>query len=185
VKPIAAHELAAADARLRAAQLPWFDGLSMEEREALADYKGRAGRAMNRFLRGEGERPGVAASAEALRQALRRATAPDDMVLYRGVGSAEAAIYRAVPLGGILRRSSFVSTSLARNVASDSAAVQGGVVVELLVSRGRQGVAYVNPFPTYRYPQYEVLVNAGAWLRLVQADNTAIRLEVVDGDGHE
>jgi len=74
VKPIAAHELAAADARLRAAHLPWFDGLSTEEREALADYKGRAGRNMNQLLRSEDpELTEFTASTVDLRRALQRA----------------------------------------------------------------------------------------------------------------
>lgn len=185
MKPIAEHELAAADARLKAAQQPWFEGMDADERQALIDYKGAAGRAMNRFLRGEGERPGVAKSASDLRRALHRAAAPDDMLLYRGAGAAEADTYRAMAPGGTTRVPTFLSTSLACHIASDTARVQGGVVVELLVRKGQKGVAYVHPFPTYRYKQYEVLVNAGSVLKMLRADGGAIRLEVCDDDGNE
>jgi hypothetical protein len=172
------HELAAADTRLRAAQLPWFDGLTEDERQALAAYKGRAGRAMNRALRGEPQRQDLAASAGYLRAALARARAPADMLVYRGVGQAEAAHYRALARGGTVQALAFVSTSLSAEQAARSARVQGGIVVELVIRRGQKGVAYVNPFPTYRYPQFEVLVNAGSVLKVLQADETAIRLEV-------
>lgn len=59
------------------------------------------------------------------------------------------------------------------------------MVAELVVCRGQQGVAYVNPFPTYRYRQCEVLLNAGSVLKVLQADDVAIRLEVSDDDGNE
>jgi hypothetical protein len=178
VKPIAVHELAAADARLKAAQQPWFDSLSEDERQALAAYKGRAGRAMNRALSGEPERQDLIVSAGYLRAALARACAPADMLVYRGVGQAEAAHYRALAQGYTVQARAFVSTSLSAEQAARSAQVQGGSVVELVIRRGRKGVAYVNPFPTYRYPQFEVLVNAGSVLKMLRANDAAIRLEV-------
>jgi hypothetical protein len=55
----------------------------------------------------------------------------------------------------------------------------------MLVRKGQRGVAYVNPFPTYRYPHYEVLMNPGSALKRVHADGGAIRLEVVDDGGSE
>ncbi len=39
--------------------------------------------------------------------------------------------------------------------------------------------------PRYRYPQYEVLLNAGSVLKVLMADTAAIRLEVVDDHGDE
>jgi len=177
VKPIAEHELAAADARLKAAQQPWFDGLNDAEREMLADYKGSAGRLMNRWLRGLSDRHEVAAKAGLLWRALDRARAPADLLVYRGVGQAEAALYRAIPSGGTMLAPTFVSTSLSTVVAAKAAKVQNGEVIVLVIRKGQKGVAYVNPFPTYRYPQFEVLVNAGSVLNLLRA-GSAIRLEV-------
>jgi len=178
VNPIAVHDLVAADAWLKAAQLPWFDGLTEDEREALAAYKGRAGRAINEALRGEREDAVALAKAAPLRLALARASAPADMLVYRGIGEQEANLYRALGRGQTTRAPAFVSTSLSAGIASAIAKVQGGIVIEVVVRRGQQGVAYVNPFPTYRYPQYEVLLNAESVLKVLRADEAAIRLEI-------
>ncbi len=185
MKPLVVRDLAAADAWLKAAQLPWFDSLTEDEREALAAYKGGAGRAMNQALRGDSEDPAALARAAPLRLALARATAPADMLVYRGIGQDEAALYRALGRGNPMRAPAFVSTSLAVGVAAAMAKAQGGAVVELVVRRGQQGVAYVNPFPTYRYRQYEVLLNADSLLKVLQADVAAIRLEVGDDNGDD
>ncbi len=103
MKPLAVHDLAAADAWLKAAQLPWFDSLTEDEREALADYKGRAGRLMNRSLLGEPGRREVASKAAHLRRALERASAPADMLVYRGMGQKESDHYRALYRGDMTR----------------------------------------------------------------------------------
>jgi hypothetical protein len=177
-KPIEASDLRTADALLRKAQLPWFNGLDTDERRALGDYKGNAGRLMNRALRGAMPASGFGRDAAPLQRALARARAPADMLVYRGVGPAEAALYKGMARGDTVRTAAFLSTSIAQPAAGALAALEGGAVVELVLRRGQKGVAYVHPFPTYRYPQHEVLLNAGSVLRVLRADAEAIRLEV-------
>jgi hypothetical protein len=98
------------------------------------------------------------------------------------IDAAEAALYRGMACGDTVRAAAFVSTSLAEPAA---AAMEDGAVVELVVRRGQKGVAYVHPFPAYRYPQHEVLLNAGSVLKVLRADDEHIRLEVVDDDDIE
>jgi hypothetical protein len=135
---------------------------------------------MNQALRGDVSVSDFAISATPLLRALARARAPADMLVYRGIGRAEAALYRAMAQGDATQTCAFVSTSLARPVAAALAALDGGMVVELVVRRAQSGVAYVHPFPAYRYPQHEVLLNAGTVLRVLRVDAEAIRLEVGD-----
>ncbi len=106
----------------------------------------------------------------------------DAMVVHRGVGPAEADDYRGHVRGDIVRAESLASTSVSAGVAATIARNDQGAVVELLVRRGQMGCAYVHPFPTHRYRQFEVLLNAGTSFRVVQADAEMIRLEVADDD---
>jgi len=180
--PIDARDLSATDEMLRALQEPWARTLSVEEADALDDYKGLLGRAMNAQLRGETSDFREAANARLISNALSRARAPADMLLYRAVGEAEVRLYcanRRLPL----RTASFVSTTIARDVAEVIARRAAcGTVVEFEVRKGQQGVAYVHPFPRYRYRQYEVLLNVGLTLKVKRADAVCVRLEVVHDD---
>jgi hypothetical protein len=84
-----------------------------------------------------------------------------------------------------MRAPAFVSTSLAEPATAGLAALEDGAVVELVVRRGQKGVAYVHPFPAYRYRQHEVLLNVGSVLKVLRADTAMIRLEVGDDDDIE
>ncbi len=176
--PIAVNDLVAADAQLRALQQGWADQMSAPERLALDDYKGPEGRLINEQLRGDICDSGAEATAQFLRTALGRAAAPADMLLYRGVRMAEAAFFQGLRRHAIMRSRAFVSTSIAPSVAAKLARVQSGRVIELVVRKGRPGIAYVHPFPRYRFPQFEVLINVGIGLKLLCADEKMIRLEV-------
>jgi hypothetical protein len=179
--PITINDLAATDAQLRALQQGWADQMSTPERLALDDYKGPEGRLINEQLRGEICDSGAEATAQLLRTALGRAAAPADMLLYRGVRMAEAAVFLGLRHHVIIRSRAFVSTSIAPSVAAKLARAQSGRVIELVVRKGCPGVAYVHPFPRYRFPQFEVLINVGIGLKLLCADEQTIRLEVCHG----
>jgi hypothetical protein len=108
------------------------------------------------------------------------------MLLHRGAGPREAALYRSLARGTVTRATCFVSTSLVHAIAEAVAARQpGGMLIELVVRQGQKGVAYIHPFPTCRYPQFEVLINVGTRLKVLRADAEAIRLEVGNDDGIE
>ncbi len=100
------------------------------------------------------------------------------MVLYRGVRPAEAEIYRALPWHGVVYTPAFLSTSLSASVAAAQARRELGIAIELRVRKGQKGVAYIHPFPTYRFPQCEVLLNAGTVLQMLSDSKGLIRLEV-------
>jgi hypothetical protein len=137
---------------------------------------------MNQHLRGEHRDARQVAPSAALAHALAHATAPADMLLYRGAGPAEAAFYRSLAQGTTARANCFVSASLVPGVAASVAAGQtGGAIIEIVVRKGQKGVAYIHPFPTYRYPQWEVLINVGMRLERLRANSDVVRLEI----GHD
>jgi len=178
--PINTSDLKAADDLLAVRQWSWATGLSEDEAGRLADYKGRLGRPMNRLLRGELQDAVLARQASVLRGALARARAPADMILHRAIGPLEAALYRRLQRGGEVAAAAFLSASISHEVAHTNARAEQGIVIEILVTHMQHGVGYINPFPTYRYPQYEALLNAGTRLKVLQADLPMIRLEVAD-----
>lgn len=180
--PIDTSHPAVAGEQLAEAQRPWAETLSETEAEALARYKGGEGRLMNEAAHApETVAPEVAADVFALETALARAEAPADMVVFRGVSQAEADLYRGLARGETLSTRGFLSMTLDREHASRIADTQNGIVIEIVVRKGQKGVAYVHPFPSYRYRQYEVLGNLGTVLRVLRADEQGIRLEI----GHD
>jgi hypothetical protein len=184
--PIATQDMQAANELLRAAQKPWFEGLDRTAANAVDDFKGTPGRPINQYLRGELGDGQPARTAAVLERALAQAAAPADMLLHRGAGPREAALYRSLARGTVTRTTCFVSTSPVHAIAEAVAARQpGGMLIELVVRQGQKGVAYIHPFPTYRYPQFEVLINVGTRLKVLHADAEAIRLEVGNDDGIE
>jgi hypothetical protein len=145
----------------------------------LGDFKGAYGRLMNEYLLTKNRDASLAKTVMDLKQALAHAATPTDMLGHRGVGAAEAAFYRQLGPGAVTRAACFVSASLRIKVAAAVAARQpGGTTIQIVVHAGQKAVAYVDPFPTYLYPQSEILVNAGTTLKVLRADNEVIRLEV-------
>lgn len=181
-KPIDVTELAQADARLRALQQAWADALSPEEAAALGDYKAALGRDINAQLRGAMSDNRLETRARLLRGALRRAHAPSDMLLHCAAGPDEADFYRRQKNGAQFKAIGFLSASLAPAVATKLAGYERGALMELIVRGGQKGVAYVHPFPAYRFRQYEVLLVAGIGLKVLGGDDQVIRLEVGDGN---
>lgn len=176
----------AADARLREASLPWAESLNANERKALDAYRTGLGRRMNRAYEGLIDDPLARADAIRLAAAVSRSPAPADLRLFRGVHGSDAAEMAALPAGGTYVRDRLLSTTLVREGTSAYAvALDGtpGQVVEIRVRAGTMGVAYVHPFPEYRFGQYEVLLKPGMVLRVVDATPGGLVLEAVDGNG--
>jgi hypothetical protein len=105
------------------------------------------------------------------------------MLLFRGVGATEAAFYGCLAPGSIVAATCFVSASLLQDTAQAAAASQpGGTTIEVVLRKGQKGVADINPFLTYPYRPWEVLINIGTSLRVAGASVRVLRLKVIDGN---
>jgi hypothetical protein len=176
-RPLATEDIGAADAHLTEAMRPWADGLSEAERQAIDDYKGLDGFAINAVLRGERAAPTLEGVAATISAALMRSHAPMDLRLLRGVGEQEAAVLAALMPGDVWEPPDFKSTTLSAEVA---AAFAKAGTVEIRVRAGQSGVAYVHPFPRYRFPQFEVLLNRRSRYMLVGRSDHRWVLELRD-----
>ncbi|WP_439596469.1 phage minor head protein [Falsiroseomonas sp.] len=181
VAPMPSVAIARASERLREEFAPWGSGLTAGEAAALDAYKGVAGRAMNAALRGEIDAeavpPGMIAE---LSEALGRAVMPRRVVAYRGGGDADAALLAGKRPGDTVQFPWFLSSSIDAAVARSFAQQGGGPSIELRLSAGLRGVAYVHPFPRYRYRQFEFLASPGLLWRIVRRTPSRIVLEPVE-----
>lgn len=180
VMPRRFRDLAEADAVLTAETQPWADRLTEFEREALAAYKGGLGREMNAVLRGE--MPPVRQLSRmmtALREVLLDARMPSAVRVFRGVSPAELARFRGAGLGGEVQLPGFVSSTLDIDLAQVYLTRQDGGLVELLLPRGLRGAAYIHPFPSYRFPQRELLIAPGARYKVIAIRADRIVVEVL------
>jgi hypothetical protein len=177
--PLTISSAAEAERSLLAPYTPWGRGLSQGEEAALGDYKGVMGIVINRFLRAP--RQAALAPVELVREldtALARAVAPIDLRLFRGIGPAEAARLARSAEGAVIRRRGFLSTSAVSALAARFD--RSGVQVEILVKAGTRGVAYIHPFPEYRFPQAEVLIRRGARFQLIERTARRVVLLLLD-----
>ena len=185
IAPRAFGSVAEADRVFTAAARPWAEALTPDERGVLDDYKGDLGWAINAVLRGDATVPGLGGRAATLARAVARAECPEDVRLYRGVGEDEAATLRAAEAGAVMSRPAFMSTTLSRRVARKLGR-KVPFLVEVLVRRGTRGAAYVHPFPSERFRQYEMLLRPGMAMRVVSVGAAGIVLEALDGpDGDD
>ncbi len=159
----------AAENALKPAMESWGASLTHLEATALDAYKGNFGVAMNRALADENADPVVRDMALTLKNALARASLPDRMELWRAVDGAELRQLLALKLDETSTRKSFISTSVLRDVAQKLAGADG-VVIRIIAPAHLKGVGYIHPFPRYRYPQAEVLLNAELAWSIVETD---------------
>jgi hypothetical protein len=78
----------------------------------------------------------------------------------------------------------FTSTSLSHEVAAKLAGADGRVV-QILIKRGTRGVAYIHPFPKYRYRQYEMLLKPGMRFHVRSVVGGALVMEAIDDDASD
>ncbi len=169
--------VAQADQALTDAFSAWSAALGADQRQAVALYKGRAGRRVNAGLRANAADAVTGGIVAALQSALQRASLPFGVRVFRGVDAAEAALYRARGAGRKIVVPGFFSTALDAEVAAKLS--DGGEVIEVLAPAGLPGVAYVHPTPGFRYRQFELLLNSGMTFRIVRAGKEGIVLEAI------
>ncbi len=170
------------DARLTEAYRDWAGSAAAPEADALTNYKGRAGRAINDALRGATEAPAeLRGAADLLQGLLDRAVAPERLHLLRSVGPDELAALHQVGQGGVFEQPSFTSGTISRDVAEHYG--KGGPIIHIRVRKGTPGVAYVHPFPRIRFPQFEVLIRAGSRYKVISIDGGEIVIELEGGNG--
>lgn len=181
--PLPFESIEAADTHLTDAYQPWAETLHPDEARAIDAYKGTAGRAINADLRAvRNSRPNsdLRAIARRIDGALARAITPDDLALFRGVQGGELAQLEQLVTGDVWRPYGFTSTTLDPDQAA--ALAPGGRVVEIRVRRGQAGVAYIHPFPRYRFRQYEALLNRRTKFIVVEKTSDRLVLEIAADD---
>jgi len=175
-RPRPPPEVLAQDSELRLAYRPWATSLTPDERAAVRDYRG-SGTAWNAILReGIAAPPSVARQLRSLETALRRATAPRDLVVLRAASTAEVAAYGRTGAAGRLR--AFLSTTISPEVADGFATMRQGVVMEVRVRAGAGGAGYIHNIPEARPEQFELLLAPGLRYRVVSRTKRRIVLEV-------
>ena len=170
----------AADKHLTTAMRPWAGSLTEAEGAAIADYKEAGGREINAALRGDLESPALRRKARRIADAVARAQAPDDLALFRGVGGVEAARLASLAVDDVWQPAAFTSTTLDPDIAERLA--DSGQVITIRVRRGQAGVAYIHPFPGYRYRQYEALIQHGTKFIVVDKTENGLVLEIAADD---
>lgn len=173
--------LAEADAALRPAYQAWADRLTTAQRAVLDDYKGPVGRRLNRFLRDQDDwnyaRPGEPAKmVKALDEALDRARAPQDLRVFRGVSAEEAQRLAHLGVGDQVITRTFLSTSAIEAPARGMAG--SPLRVEIIVPEGTRGAAYIHPFPSYRFPQAEMLLRRRMQMTVVHREGDRLVLRI-------
>ena len=159
---------------------PWAGSLTEAEGAAIADYKEAGGREINAALRGDLESPALRRKARRIADAVARAQAPDDLALFRGVGGVEAARLASLAVDDVWQPAAFTSTTLDPDIAERLA--DSGQVITIRVRRGQAGVAYIHPFPGYRYRQYEALIQHGTKFIVVDKTENGLVLEIAADD---
>jgi hypothetical protein len=172
--------VAEADAALRPLWVSWGSGLPAVQADAIAAMKGAFGRDINAWLRGTGDGvENVDKIVRRLDDALSAAPRmPLDLRVFRGIDAEQARRLSHLGVGDQLTTEGFLATSAVRAVAEDYARRGNGVVVEIIIRRGQRAGAYVHPFPTYRYPQAEVLLRRRLGMRVVQRMADRIVFEI-------
>ncbi len=115
-----------------------------------------------------------------LKAGLTKARMPFSVKVWRTIGPAEAALYTQMKIGDAIPVSGFLSTSMSKQAAEEFGAKFNRALIEIIVPEGTKGAAYVHPFPTEQYQQFEVLLNDGVELRIVR--NTGTRLVLIAGE---
>lgn len=176
------QDAALLDEPMRDAFAAWAATLSATEQRALTSYKTGLGREINDILRGRADPdPATSWIIAALSGALARARAPVAIRALRGGGEADAAVLWGVAAGDTVRFGWFLSGSLDVPTAEGYRERNGGPRIELRVPPGALGVAYVHPFPVYRYRQYEVLAAPNVVWRVIEVARDFVVIEWAGG----
>jgi len=177
-----------ADAALMPEWRAWGAMLNAQQNAALANYKGRLGPDINAFLR-DRRRPWKSEAEDPVKlvryldEALSQARAPTALRVFRAIGEVEARRLAHLGIGDDVTTGTYLSTTAVEAVATRGGAAvprRAGLLIEIIVPEGTRGVAYVHPFPSYRYPQAEVLFRRRMGFRVVARTGNRLTLEVVD-----
>lgn len=170
-----------ADSDLTEAYAEWAGSLSVREQKTLQDYKQIGYRSMNAWLREPELAPLSPASQRAVSRlsgAIRRATAPMDLVVHRGVDAEEWAAWTGTEVGGHVQAKAFMSGSISRAVAERFAEGEARVV-EIRVRQGYAGAAYVNRVPELLLEEREMILAPGARFKVISQEPGKVVVEVV------
>lgn len=165
--------------QLRKAYKGWVNRLSKLEKESVAKYTKNYGdkkpnrlfELINRMLRtGEGKSPMLQRHADNISGALKKAIAPYDLRVFRGV---DVDPTRGAKIGEIFSMDQFISTSVIKDRA-----FEGTYKIEIWIHKGQRGAAYIEEISRMK-KQREVLLDKDCFYRLLSREGNHIILEVI------
>lgn len=170
-------DLAPVDRQLHDDFKAWGRKLALEERDALASYKGSGFVYMNQHLRNLIDDPGFMPRIRALVRALDRAKTKRAVTVHRGVGPRTP--WEGAKVGDTVADAGFMSTSVNPNTAQNFGS--GTITIEIRLPKGYSGGAYVNRIPDVNHPEFEFLIRPGAPFRVIERTGNRLVVEPVRG----
>lgn len=112
---------------------------------------------------------------EDLSEALGKARLPKSITTFRGIAPDRAVRYRNLKPGQIVADPGFYSSSLSVRTAEWF----GGFQIEARLQEGAPGIALIHFVPHVNLVEYEVLIDAGAKMRVVEVLADKIVVEIL------
>jgi len=169
----------------------WEDGLTDVERKAIKDYQGAKHRVINGVLRkkvGMNDEGVTAGRIDAITEALDKSKTPEDMVVWRGLGSDRAGNYFGdMSIGSEFRDKGFVSSSLQGEYALKEFGSHGKVAgARVHVPKGSRA-AYIGGLETQPGQwEGEILIQRGSRFKVLGfekiGDREIISLELLGSE---
>lgn len=175
-------------------------GITDDERAKLHAYQGSTYTVLNAYLRGKPPPPSmmgadgnwrpeskaqVAALANPMKSAIKKAYTPDNLVVYRGMRLPD---YPDKLVGKTLMDKAFQSTSLDRSVAGDFAAKKEpppAGIVRIKVPKGTRGV-YMDGLPFMEQGEQELLLPPGGGFKVIGVDKLGnVEADYIPPPGYE
>lgn len=165
-------------------QESWEHSLSRSQREAIETYKGDGYTATNAWLRDDDsvlsdldddDIEVARILSTDLSSAMKSARLPQSVTTYRGIPKHRAQAFANLKPGDIVSDPGFFSSSLSKDIADKF----GEFVIEARLQRGAPAIAFIHYIPDVNHVEYEVLLNAGYRMRVVEVQSNKLIVEVL------
>lgn len=162
----------------------WEQSLTRTQREAIETYKGDGYTATNAWLRDDDSALAdlddddievARILSDDLSSAMKSARLPQSVTTYRGIPKHRAQAFANLKPGDIVSDPGFFSSSLSKDIAGKF----GEFTIEARLQRGAPAIAFIHYIPDVNHVEYEVLLNAGYRMRVVEVQSDKLIVEVL------
>lgn len=162
----------------------WERSLNRSQREAIETYKADGYTATNALLRDDDSYLAdlddddievARLLSDDLSSAMKTARLPQSVTTFRGLPKHRALAYENLKPGDIVSDPAFFSSSLSKEVADKF----GEFIIEARLQRGAPAIAFIHYIPDVNHVEYEVLLNAGYRMRVVEVRSDRLIVEVL------